>query len=347
MPATIGRSVAKTLQWSPGGADRGYTARTLPVFAGEELSRTATEENATLAAKPNFFIVGAPKCGTTALHQYLHPHPNVFMPRVKEPHFFAADLGNYRIIKTMDDYVKMFAESTPAHTRVGEASVYYLRSSVAIPAIHTFNPDAKIIAMFRNPVDMVYALHSELLYWSEETVADFEVAWQLQERRRQGFDLPTCRSPLLIQYAEVGQFGTQTQRLLASFPRAQVKLILFDDFATSPGKVYDEVIEFLGIPHDNRTNFPRINENRRVRMLWLKHFIRRPPPLLRQTYVSLKRMVGGKPLESLKREIVTRNSLKAPRPPLPPAFRAELVESFRDEVGLLSELCGRDLSHWR
>jgi hypothetical protein len=327
--------------------DRGYDARSPPLLAGQRISRTATEEHATLAAKPNFFVVGAPKCGTTALHRYLRPHPNIFMPRVKEPHFFAADLGTYRIAKTMEDYARLFAESTGEHLRVGEASVYYLRSSVAIPAIRAFNPDAKIIAMFRNPVDVVYALHSELLYWSEETVADFEVAWHLQERRRQGFDLPTCRSPLLVQYAEVGQFGTQTQRLLASFPREQVKLILFDDFADSPQKVYDEVIEFLGIPHDNRTDFPRINENRRVRLLWLKHLIRRPPPLLRQTYMSLKRTVGGRQLDSFKRKIVTKNSLKESRPPLSPAFRAELVEAFRGEVALLSELLGRDLSHWR
>ena len=300
-----------------------------------------------MAAKPNFFIVGAPKCGTTALHHYLRPHPNVFMPRVKEPHYFATDLGSYRNIKTMEDYTRMFASSTEAHLRVGEASVYYLRSSVAIPGIRAFNPEAKIIAMFRNPVDMVHALHSQLLQWSEETVADFEMAWRLQDRRRQGLDLPTCRSPLLIQYAEVAQFGTQTRRLLELFPRDQVKLILFDDLTASPQKVYDEVIQFLGIPHDHRTHFPRVNENRRVRVLWLKHLIRRPPSLLRQTYFGLKRTIGAKPLHSLKREIVARNTLREPRPPLPPAFREELVESFRGEVALLSELMGRDLSHWR
>ncbi len=299
-----------------------------------------------MSAIPNFFIVGAPKCGTTALHRYLQPHPNIFMPRVKEPHFFAADLGTYRIAQTMEDYARLFAGRTAHHLRVGEGSVYYLRSSVAIPAIRDFNPDAKLIAMFRNPVDVVYALHSELLYWSEETVADFEVAWRLQDRRRQGLDLPTCRSPLLIQYAEVGHFGTQTRRLLATFPRDQVKLILYDDFAASPQKVYDEVIEFLGVPHDGRRDFPRVNENRRVRLLWLKHLIRRPPPLLRQTYEGLKRTVGAKQLDSIKRKIVSGNSLRTPRPPLSPAFRAELVETFRAEVGLLSELLGRDLSHW-
>lgn len=220
-----------------------------------------------MAQRPNFFIVGAPKCGTTALYQYLRPHPSIFMPELKEPHFFARDLGSYPRIKTPEEYAALFAPSSERHLAVGEASVYYLRSSVAIPAIREFNPEARIIAMFRNPVDMVYSLHSQLLYVSEETVEDFETAWRLQERRARGLDLPPAiRSPLLVQYAEVGRFGSQAQRVLATFPTAQVKLILFDDFAASPQRIYDEVIQFLGIPHDGRTQFPRINENKRARM---------------------------------------------------------------------------------
>lgn len=300
-----------------------------------------------MAAKPNFFIVGAPKCGTTALYEYLRAHPNIFMSKVKEPHFFAKDLGAYPRAKTLEAYTELFAESTPEHLMVGEASVYYLRSSVAIPNIREFNPDARIIAMFRNPVEMVYALHAQLLYVSEETVSDFETAWRLQERRSRGIDLPPAiRSPLLVQYAQVGQFGTQTQRLLSLFPRAQVKLILYDDFAASPRQVYDEVIEFLGIPRDNRTEFPRINESKRARLAWLRRFSRKPPAALRNAVRSLKQAVGTEGISAVKKRIVDLNTVKDYRPPLAPEFRAELVETFRDEVALLSRLLNRDLSHW-
>ncbi len=301
-----------------------------------------------MPAQPNFFIVGAPKCGTTALYEYLRPHPKIYMPQHKEPHFFATDLGNYPFVKTMDHYATLFAESTEEHLRVGEASVYYLRSSVAIPNIREFNPDAKLIAMFRNPVDMVYSLHSQLLYWSEETQPDFETAWRLQERRRQGLDLPAAtRGAFLLQYADVGRFGTQVERLLSAFPPAQVKLILYDDFAASPRTVYDEVIDFLDLPHDDRTDFPRINDNKRARMAWLRNFIRKPPPVLRETYRGLKRTIGAKRLDALKTEIVERNTVKERRSPLAPAFRAELVDAFHEEVALLSRLMGRDLSRWR
>jgi hypothetical protein len=269
------------------------------------------------------------------------------MSRVKEPHFFASDLGDYPHIKTLDDYIKLFDESRPEHLRVGEASVYYLRSATAIANIHRFNPTAKLLAMFRNPVEMVHALHSQLLYWSEETVSDFETAWRLQERRAQGLDLPpTCREPFLVQYADVGRLGTQAQRLLSIFPRAQVKLILYDDFAESPAEVYGEVMSFLEIPHDNRTEFPRINDNKRAGMTWLRDFIRKPPSPLRQAYRALKHGVGAESIVALKQKIVDLNTVKEPRPPLSPAFRAELVETFRDEVTVLAKLLDRDLSRW-
>ena len=300
-----------------------------------------------MPAKPNFFIVGAPKCGTTALYRYLQPHPNIFMPEIKEPHFFARDLGDYPRIKTMEDYLGLFAGATAEHLRRGEASVYYLRSSVAIPAIREFNPEARIIAMFRNPVDMVYSLHSQLLYVSEENVSDFETAWRLQDRRGRGLDVPPhIRSPLLVQYAQVGQFGTQARRLLSTFPREQVKIILFDDFAASPQQVYDDVIAFLGLPHDRRTDFPRINENKGARVAWLRRLYRKPPPVLREAVRSLKRAVGGEGISTAKKKLVALNTVRERRAPLPPRLREELVAAFRDEVSLLAEITGRDLSHW-
>jgi sulfotransferase family protein len=269
------------------------------------------------------------------------------MPELKEPHYFAKDLGSYPRIKTLEDYTGLFAGSTEEHLRVGEASVYYLRSSVAIANIHAFNPDAKIIAMFRNPVEMVYSLHSQLLYWSEEIEPDFEIAWRLQESRSRGLQLPPrSRGSFLLQYAQVGRFGSQTERLLSIFPRPQVKLILYDDFAASPQKVYDEVITFLGIPHDGRTAFPRINDNKRARVTWLRNLFRKPPPALRSTYRSLKEKVGATRLDAIRKDIVDRNTVKERRPPLSPAFRAELVETFRDEVAVLARLLNRDLSHW-
>jgi hypothetical protein len=300
-----------------------------------------------LVVKPNFFIVGAPKCGTTALYEYLRPHPNIFMSKVKEPHFFARDLGTYPFIKTPEEYARLFAGVGERHLRVGEASVYYLRSAVAIANIREFNPEARLIAMFRNPVDMLHSFHAQLLYVAEESESDFETAWRIQEQRRRGIGLPPrSRGAFLVQYRELARFGTQTERLLSIFPREQVKLILYDDFATSPQAVYDEVIQFLEIPHDGRTEFPRINEGKRARLAWLRDFYRKPPPPLRSAVRGLKRAMGGEGINSVARKIVALNTVTERRPPLSPEFRAELVETFREEVALLSRLMKRDLSHW-
>jgi sulfotransferase family protein len=297
--------------------------------------------------KPNFFIVGAPKCGTTALYEYLRTHPNIYMSPVKEPHFFAKDLGGYPRIKTLQDYEELFAASGPEHLRVGEASVYYLRSSVAIQNISQFNPNAKIIAMFRNPVEMVHSMHSQLLYVAEENVSDFEAAWRLQERRAQGLDIPPrSRGSFLLQYAEFARFGTQAERLLSSFPREQVKLILYDDFKVSPKQVYDEVIGFLDLPHDRRTEFPRINENKRARLDWLRRVYRKPPPALQSAFRGLKRVVGAGPLSAVAAKVLELNTTKERRPPLEPGFRAELAAVFQEEVNRLGRILNRDLSHW-
>src|SRR5262249_40218102 len=248
---------------------------------------------------------------------------------------------------TLEDYTKLFADVTPEHTRVGEASVYYLRSATAIRNIREYNPDARIIAMFRNPVDMVHSLHSQLLYWSYETESDFERAWRLQEPRRQGSDLPrSCPEPQLLQYQEIGSFGTQTERLLSLFPRDQVKLILFDDFAASPQSVYDDVIAFLGLPSDHRTDFPRINENKSARFTWMRDFMRAPPPGVRKAFRWLKRTTGSEGPTALRKGLIDLNTVKEQRRPLSPELRTELVEAFRGEVALLARLSGRDLSRW-
>jgi hypothetical protein len=300
-----------------------------------------------VGVKPNFFILGAPKCGTTALFEYLRSHPAIFLPRVKEPHFFATDLGSYPAIKSLEAYHALFGEARPEQTRVGEASVYYLRSTAAAANIRQYQPGARLIAMFRNPVDMLHSFHSQLLYVAEETVEDFEAAWRLQERRARGLELPRgSRGAFLLQYREMGRFGSQTQRVLASFPAEQLKVILFDDFAADPKRVYDEVIAFLGLPSDDRVEFPRINDNKRARVTWLRNFLRKPPPVVRNTYRSIKQRVGGARMDAVKSAIVRRNTVREHRPPLSPAFRAELVEEFREEVALLAQLLDRDLSHW-
>src|SRR5262249_20365906 len=137
--------------------------------------------------KPNFFIVGAPKCGTTSMANYLSWHPRIFVSAVKEPHYFARHTWrnpNDRLIpsyrNSLEHYLKLFQDVPEDSLAVGEASVRYLMNRKSLEEIAEFAPDARIIAMLRNPVDLAYSLHSELLKHYMEDVEDFEKAWGLQ-----------------------------------------------------------------------------------------------------------------------------------------------------------------------
>src|SRR5919106_4688265 len=108
---------------------------------------------------PDFFIVGAPKCGTTSLASYLDAHPQIFMSPVKEPKYFFFDAPELRVIDRLESYQRLFARAEPDQL-CGEASTAYLFSKAAVPAILEANPAAKIIAMVRNPLEMVVSYHS-------------------------------------------------------------------------------------------------------------------------------------------------------------------------------------------
>ena len=130
---------------------------------------------------PGFFIVGAPKTGTSAMWRYLMDHPDVFMSAKKEPHYYATDIVD-PIVRDpslgIDWYLSLFRDAGDAKV-VGEASIFYLFSKAAIPALRDAYPDAKILVMVRNPVDLIHSFHSQLLYSGQETEKSFERAWAL------------------------------------------------------------------------------------------------------------------------------------------------------------------------
>jgi hypothetical protein len=296
--------------------------------------------------KPNFFIIGAPKCGTTALSEYLRTHPNIYISSPKEPHYFAEDLGHYCWAKSLDQYLKLFEDSRDNHLAVGEGSVLYLYSSVAIRNIYHFNPDAKIIVMLRNPIELIYSYHSQAVYCADEDEKEFEKAWKLQSLRRKGFKIPrACRHPKLLQYAEVGRLGEQIERLLSIFPSQQIYVIFFEDFTTSTRQVYENVLAFLGVPSDERVNFPKINANKIHRVTWLGNFTEKTPLPLVEIAMNTKKLLGLQKLDILDR--IRRFNVKvSEREPLSPSFRAELIDEFREDLKKLSFLLGKDLSHW-
>lgn len=296
--------------------------------------------------KPNFFIIGAPKCGTTALCEYLKEHPHIFISDPKEPHYFAEDFDNYRLVKTKNDYFDLFKDAQEDNVAVGEGSVFYLYSSVALQNIYQFDSQAKIIVMLRKPSELVYSFHSQLLYSADEQEQDFETAWYLQSLRKQGKKIPTtCREAELLQYAAVGKLGKQIERLFTIFPRQQVEIIWFEDFISNTQQVYDRVLDFLAVPHDNRTDFSRINENKKHKLSVLGRFSEKPPVAFTEILMQTKKILGIDRLGLLD-TIRSFNTKTGSRSPLKESFHIEIAKEFKDDVNKLAKILDKDLSNW-
>jgi hypothetical protein len=293
--------------------------------------------------KPNFFIVGAPKSGTTAMADYLRAHPQVFFSDPKEPFFWCDDLPALRRrerIENLDAYLRLFAGAGSEHLAVGEGSTLYLSSETAVANILSFDPGARLVVMLRHPVDMAHAFHMQMVFQFYEDQSDFETAWKLQDERRRGRHVPSrCLAPELLQYRRIAQTGRQIERLLEVAPRDQVRWIFFDDFRERPREAYLDVLDFLGVPDDGRASFPASNPAMVPRARWLATLFR--AHRIREAGRALK---GVLPRRAAALAKTSRDSLlrkDRPRPRLRPEFRRQLLAEFREDMRRLETLTGR------
>jgi len=296
--------------------------------------------------KPNFFIVGAPKCGTTALSEYLRDHPNIFISIPKEPHFFANDLPGRQFVCSLDKYIRLFDNANNNHIAIGEASVWYLYSDVALLNIKHFNSKAKIIVMLRNPVNLVYSFHSQSLYNKSEDQRNFKAAWDLVCERKQGKHIPKyCSDIKLLYYNEIAKLGSQLERLYNIFPAEQVKTIFYEDFSKNTQKVYEEVLQFLDVPSDSRTYFPKVNQNKQHKSQLVALFTKHPPKSLVNLALKVKKYIGIDRI-GLMSTLESINKKETVRVDLDPDFSKEIYEVYKFDIQKLAKITGQDLSNW-
>jgi hypothetical protein len=284
---------------------------------------------------PNFFILGAPKCGTTSMAAWLRAHENVHVPDLKEPEYFNTDHKRRRVL-SQKNYESLFKPAKPLkHKAVGEASVWYLYSDVAVEKIlHTYGDSTKFIVMLRNPLDMAMSLHWQQLYVNFEHIRDFEQAWRAQDARRRGTGVFTDAEARQLLYGDACKLGFQLDRLRSKVDPARIKPVLLSDMHSDPGMAYRDVLGFLGLPDDGRTEFPHLNKSRTYTNAWLHNAI--------QCAARLKLKLGIR----YNFHLQDKCAKPAAKPRLRPAFRDELNRYFRDDVALLSGLLNRDLTHW-
>jgi hypothetical protein len=293
---------------------------------------------------PDFFIVGHHKSGTTALYEMLRRHPQIYMPDLKEPRFFAADLRSLagpssasRLPSTLDEYLALFGQATPGQ-RVGEASPSYLRSQTAAREIAALQPRARCIAILREPASFVRSLHLQLLQEHVEDEKDLGRALSKEDIIRNG--RPVRRYSDHIHYVE------QLSRFEAVFPPEQLLVLIYDDFRRENLQTVRRVLRFLQVDDAAPLEVIEANPTVGIRSLYLDGVVRalygERGPLSRVTKAAVRTLVPDRlrreAMRSLRRRVVYRE----PDPPDERLMR-ELRGRYRPEVVALSEHLGRDL----
>jgi hypothetical protein len=311
--------------------------------------------------QPDFFIVGAPKAGTTSLYYYLDQHPQIYMSPIKEPCYFSTEirpqlfsdelrgqieqdmaaLNSYLagpmlekraggIVQEWDDYLRLFA-SASGHKVAGEASVIYLWSVNAPKNIHARVPDAKILILLRNPADRAFSqyVHGVSTGWIRQSLRAHIDANLRNRNQRFGMEFP---------FLELGLYYAQVKRYLDTFPPASVYIGLYEDYRDQPQKTLAEILRFLGVDDAFRPDtsarhlqvaMPRnIGTSHLLKSTGLWQRARRlcPPRLL-----PLARRLAHRPRKAVA---------------LDPKDRAFLTGYYREDIGKLAGLLNRDLSHW-
>lgn len=300
--------------------------------------------------KPNLFIIGAAKSGTTALYHYLAQHPQIYMSPRKEPHFLAIEdgvftsVGGYknpmRTIRTHplpvhreEEYTALFEEATTEKI-VGEASPLYLYSRGTPERIARRYPDARIIAILRNPVDRAYSQFMHHVRDTFEWTRDFEKAFYGESER--------LKKGPFWHYRRMGYYHPQLKRYFDRLDRSRIKVFLFEDFISDIRGSMRDVFAFLDVDKDvpvdasegrkNVTGVPRRNVLHQVLSLPWRY------PVLRELVALVPKPI--------RRKFASMRQKNLEKPPLSKETRLRTIETYREDILQLQDLIERDLSHW-
>ena len=275
---------------------------------------------------PNFFIVGAPRSGTTSLYIYLRGVPGIYMSPVKEPNYFAPDLytryrgkpilafGKYFCNRAK--YLELF-ENVKDEVAVGEASASYLSDYETPGRIKEAVPSARIIMILRDPVERAYSHY----------LMKVDAGWQrvpFEEAARTDF------------YLEPSLYAKQVQRYLDAFGSDHVKILIFEEFVQYPRKAVSEVLNFLGVSAEPPAIVGEAyNAFTISRWPFGGRFLRSRP-----VRIARRLLIPARIRLTMRQRVLCR---KASKPVMPEKARRFLEDAFRSDVLRLEQILGRSL----
>ena len=276
---------------------------------------------------PNLFIVGAPKSGTTFLYHYLKQHPEIYFPDFKEPHFFGHDLirKNDAYNLSLNEYQNLFETDKKI---IGEASTFYIFSKTASEEIYNFNPQAKIIIMLRDLVDLTYSMHSQFVFSGDEVIENFSKALELENSRLNGDKIPSQTTVVnkLFYTSNILSLPENIQSYINFFGRENIKFIYLNDIKKNPRKIYSETLEFLNVDINFEiSDFKIINKNKTYKSKIIRDFIKKYSIFLG----NLRSKIFRKPLGFI-RTLESMNKSENKRDLMPENLRKKLINQFSD-----------------
>lgn len=282
---------------------------------------------------PNFFIVGAAKCGTTSIYNYISQHPQIWMPTLKEPHFFGEHRPPGPSFASLDDYLSLF-EQGRNYPALGEASTAYIYSNSAAREIFQFNPEARIIMVLRNPRERAYSLYWHNVRAGIEKLS-FEDALAAESQRiNDGYRYS-------FHYVTSGLYAQQVKRYQAIFPPEQVRVFLFEELQQSADRMLTDVFRFLEVDTDFLIDTKKAyNLSGPPRIRFVNNFLHNQSRLKRVLLSFL-------PIALKQRWKSTLLELNSAQPPvMSPATASLLTQTFAEDIAELSGLCNKDLTEW-
>jgi hypothetical protein len=283
-------------------------------------------------------MVGASKAGTTSLHEYLGQHPEIFMSRAKEPHYFVHDQGenNWRY------YLEVFKNAGDRKI-IGESSTGYLYSPESPKWIKAILGDVKIIVLLRNPAQRAFSLYAWMVREGYEDAPTFRDALEREPARfaDAGFYWRCPQFPPNYYYYDSGLYFQQVRRYFETFGRENVRIYFFEDFIKEPKPVCRDVFSFLGVRTDFEPEISVHNEGRFpasiARQYWLRNHAHRSKRL---------QFIPSKMRQNLIQRWMGENIARGERQKPDPELLATLAGRFREDICRLQDLLNRDLSPW-
>jgi hypothetical protein len=279
---------------------------------------------------PNFFIVGAPKAGTTSLYAYLGQHPQVYMSPVKEPSYFAPEQCRHDFIFSWPSYLKLY-ENVSDEIAIGEATASYLWSETAACNIAARFPRARIIINLRNPIDRAYSQYLQML-------TDGVTRKSFREQIDASLRFNNQEFGLLWPFLELGRYYEQIKRYFDKFPRSQIHISYHEDLEHAPEPLMADLFAFLGVAPGFVPDISyRHNEPRIVKLTGAAYLLKkwRIWPYLRN--------IAPRPLGPRLRSLMLRSRASLQ---MESADRAFLADYYRDDIEKLATLLNRDLNAW-